>query len=91
MSQADDILKLASEFEKLAKDKKWVQKAVKKPGRFKGWTLGRMKKRYNALKKKEDKTKSEISEMRALALGIRFKGGDVPGGKKKKGLKGKKA
>jgi hypothetical protein len=72
--------------EKEAADKKWIQKAVKNPGRFEGWSLGKMKSRYNALNKKEDKTKSETSEMRALALGIRMKGGDVPGGKKKKGL-----
>jgi len=45
-----------------------------------------MKSRYNALVKKEKKTKEEKSEMSALALGIRMKGGDVPGGKKKKGL-----
>lgn len=68
------------------KDKKWIQKAVKKPGRFEGWSLSKMKKRYNELKDKKDKSKSENSEMRALALGIRMKGGDVPGGKKKKGL-----
>jgi len=85
----DKIYKFAEALEKAAKKKepdKWIQEGVKKPGRFKGWSLDKMKKRYNALKKKEDKTKSEISEMRALALGIRFKGGDVPGGKKKKGL-----
>lgn len=80
-------VKVANKFiEKLAKDKKWIQKAVKKPGRFKGWSLAKMKKRYNSLKGKEDKSKDETSEMRALALGIRMKGGDVPGGKKKKGL-----
>jgi hypothetical protein len=45
-----------------------------------------MKSRYNVLTKKEKKSKEETSEMRALALGIRMKGGDVPGGKKKKGL-----
>jgi hypothetical protein len=86
MSPAD-ILKLATDFEKLAKKKKkkWIPDDLKE-GRFKGWSMARMKKRYNSLKKKEDKTKSETSEMRALALGIRFKGGDVPGGKKKKGL-----
>ena len=71
---------------KLAKDKKWIQKAVKKPGRFEGWSLGKMKKRYDSLKNQEDKTKAEVSEMKALALGIRFKGGDVPGGKAKAGI-----
>lgn len=65
--------------------KKWIPKDLKK-GRFEGWSLSKMKKRYNTLKNKEEKSKEEISEMRALALGIRFKGGDVPGGKKKKGL-----
>ena len=94
-------LEIAKEFEKFAKadleakaaddsqdakSKKWIQKGVKHPGRFKGWSLAKMKSRYNALKKKKDKSKSETSEMRALALGIRFKGGDVPGGKKHKGL-----
>jgi hypothetical protein len=77
------ILKLAEKFEKFAK--KWIPDDLKE-GRFKGWTMARMKSRYNALKKKEDKSKEETSEMRALALGIRFKGGDVPGGKKSKGL-----
>ena len=86
MSKVDDILKLASDFENEAKDKKWIQKAVNKPGRFKGWSMTKMKARYSELKKKEDKSKAEISEMRALALGIRFKGGDVPGGDKKKGI-----
>jgi hypothetical protein len=81
------VAAIVETFVKLAKkkSKKWIPKDLKK-GRFKGWSLSRMKKRYSALKKKEDKTKAEISEMRALALGIRFKGGDVPGGKKKKGL-----
>ncbi len=91
---SNQILELANSFAKEAKkkkNKKWVQKAVKRPGRFKGWDMARMKSRYRALKKKEKKSKSEISEMRALALGIRFKGGDVPGGKKRKGLKGKKS
>ena len=91
MIHSEQILDLAASFEKEAKTKKWIQKAVNKPGRFEGWSLQKMKSRYNTLKKKEDKSKSEISEMRALALGIRFKGGDVPGGEKKKGLKGKKA
>lgn len=84
----DDILKLASGFEVLAKKKSkenWIPDDLKE-GRFKGWSLSRMTKRYKVLVNKEDKTKAEISEMRALALGIRFKGGDVPGGKKKKGL-----
>ena len=78
------IADLVGKFTKLAK-KKWIPKDLKE-GRFKGWSLAKMKKRYSALTKKEDKSKKEISEMRALALGIRFKGGDVPGGKKKKGL-----
>lgn len=84
------VAAIVETFVKLAKDKKWIQKSVKRPGRFKGWSLSKMKSRYNALKKKEDKTEAEISEMRALALGIRFKGGDVPGGKKTKGIKKKK-
>lgn len=77
----DTFIKLAKKKSK----KKWIPKDLKE-GRFKGWSLAKMKSRYNTLKKKEEKTKAEISEMRALALGIRFKGGDVPGGKKKKGL-----
>jgi len=80
------LLNVAGRFEKLAKEKKWIQKAIKHPGRFEGWSLSKMQKRYNILKKKEDKSSSETSEMRALALGIRMKGGDVPGGEKKKGL-----
>ena len=83
----EDVKKIAvfvDDFAKLAK-KKWIPDDLKE-GRFKGWSLSRMKKRYSQLKGKEDKSKKEISEMRALALGIRFKGGDVPGGKKKKGL-----
>jgi len=81
-----ELDQIVDNFILLAKDKKWIQKAVKKPGRFEGWSLSKMKSKYNKLKKKEKKSKSEISEMRALSLGIRFKGGDPPGGKKKKGL-----
>ena len=84
----NELLDVTARFEKLAagKDKKWIQKAVKHPGRFEGWSLSKMKSRYNKLKEKEDKSKAEVSEMRALALGIRMKGSDVPGGEKKKGL-----
>ena len=80
------LLKNSKHFEKLFKSDKWIQNAVKRPGRFEGWSMAKMKKRYSSLKKKEDKSKSEISEMRALALGIRMKGGDVPGGTKSKGI-----
>ena len=85
--EVQKVAELVEAFEKLAA-KKWIQKAVnpKHEGRFKGWSLAKMKSRYNALKKKKDKSKAETSEMRALALGIRFKGGDVPGGKKHKGI-----
>jgi hypothetical protein len=81
----DKILKIAKRFEAFAKTKKWIPDDLKE-GRFKGWTMAKMKREYNRLKKKEDKSKEETSKMRALALGIRFKGGDVPGGKKSKGL-----
>ena len=81
------ILKTARAYQnKYSNDKKWLQKAVKNPGRFKDWSLSKMKTEYTKLKNKENKSKDEISKMRALALGIRFKGGDVPGGKNKKGL-----
>lgn len=49
----DAILKLASEFEIFAKkNKKWIHKGVKRPGRFKGWSLAKMKSRYNNFKKR---------------------------------------
>ena len=82
--EVEKIAVIVNNFVVLAK-KKWIPKDLKK-GRFEGWTLAKMKTRYNKLKNKEDKTKEEISEMRALALGIRFKGGDIPGGKKNKGI-----
>jgi hypothetical protein len=50
--------------------------------------MGKIKAEYNRLKDKPKKSAEETSLMRALALGIRFKGGDVPGGEKKKGLAG---
>jgi len=96
----NDILKIASKFEVIAKkkkDKKWIQKAIKRPGRFTDPSTGKsrslkwMIKKYKILKNKKDKTKAERSDMGALAMAIRFKGGDVPGGEKKKGLKGTKS
>lgn len=82
-----ELAKMADNFLKESKknNKKWIPNDLKE-GRFKGWSLTRMKDRYKVLKNKKEKSKKEISEMRALALGIRFKGGDIPGGKKKKGL-----
>jgi len=77
--------------------KKWAAAAVKRPGRLHRYfgvpedqkiPMSKIKAAYNKLKDKEDKSKEEVSLMRALALGIRFKGGDVPGGEKKKGLAG---
>lgn len=75
----------------------WVQGAIQKPGRLRAHfgvkkgekiPLKDIKKAYNELKRKKDKSAEEISLMRAMALGIRLKGGDVPGGEKKKGLRG---
>ena len=86
-TEVKKIAILVNQFDVLVKTakKKWIPENLKS-GRFEGWSLTKMKKRYSQLRNKEEKTKKEISEMRALALGIRFKGGDVPGGKKKKGL-----
>lgn len=82
----NNILKVATYFESLAK-KKWMQEAFSKnKGRWEGKNLSELKSMYNALRKKEKHTKEETSKMRSLALAIRAKGGDVPGGKKKKGL-----
>lgn len=59
MSDAADILKFATEFNKLAK--KWIQKAIQKPGRLhkhfglsedKDIPMGKLKSEYNKLKKK---------------------------------------
>ena len=50
--------------------------------------MDKIKAAYDKLKDKKDKSAEETSLMHALALGIRFKGGDVPGGEKKKGLAG---
>lgn len=78
---------------------KWAADAVKRPGRLHKYfgvpedqkiPMSKIKAAYNKLKDKEDKSAEETSLMRALALGIRFKGGDVPGGEKKKGLGGEK-
>lgn len=77
--------------------KQWAADAVKRPGRLHKYfgvppdqkiPMSKIKAAYNKLKDKENKSKEETSLMRALALGIRFKGGDVPGGEKKKGLGG---
>jgi len=79
--------------------KKWAADAVKRPGRLhkyfgvppdKKIPMSKIKAAYNKLKDKESKSAEEKSLMRALALGIRFKGGDVPGGEKKKGLSGER-
>lgn len=95
MDKVSKILELTEKFEKLAKDKKWIQKAISKPGRLhkhfkipedKEIPMGKLKSEYNKLKGKEDKTKEETSLMKAIGLAIRLKGGDTPGGKKKKGL-----
>lgn len=78
-------------------DKQWAADAVKRPGRLhkhfgipegQKIPMGKIKAEYNRLKDKPKKSAEETSLMRALALGIRFKGGDVPGGEKKKGLAG---
>lgn len=81
----------------LQESDKWAGAAVKRPGRLhkyfgvppdKKIPMSKIKAAYDKLKDKENKSASEVSLMRALALGIRFKGGDVPGGQKKKGLAG---
>jgi hypothetical protein len=83
--------------DKKDESKQWAAAAVKHPGRLhkhfgipegKKIPMSKIKAEYNRLKDKEDKSAEETSLMRALALGIRFKGGDVPGGEKKKGLAG---
>jgi len=102
MIKADAVLEHAEKFLKLAKDKKWIQKSVKEPGRVaKLWSnwddmtkaekLEKVKKKYETIVKKDEKTKEEKSLMSALALAIRFLGGNVPGGKGKKGVSGKKS
>jgi hypothetical protein len=84
--------------EPLQEAKKWAADAVKRPGRLHKYfgvppdqkiPMSKIKAAYNKLKDKEGKSAEETSLLRALALGIRFKGGDVPGGEKKKGLAGK--
>ena len=76
---------------------KWASNAVKHPGRLHAYfkipegqkiPMDKIKAAYDKLKDKKDKSAEETSLMHALALGIRFKGGDVPGGEKKKGLAG---
>lgn len=85
------------EYKESISEAKWAAGAVKRPGRLhkhfgispdKKIPMAMIKKEYNRLKGKPKKTASEVSLMRALALGIRFKGGDVPGGQRKMGLKG---
>jgi len=89
MSFHEEVVKLAAfvdNFAKLAK-KKWMQEAFsKRKGRWEGKNLEDLIPMYKTLAKKEDKTKEETSKMRSLALAIRAKGGDVPGGKDKPGL-----
>lgn len=80
--------------------KLWVKKAIKKPDRLRRYfgvkkgekiPMKKLVAAYRKLKAKEDKSDDEISLMRAMALGIRLKGGDVPGGEQKRGLRGESA
>ena len=79
----------------LAEQGKWIQGAVKRPGRLRKYfgmevgekiPMGRLVSACKKLQDKEDKSSEETSLMRAMALGIRLKGGDVPGGGVKLGL-----
>lgn len=92
---ADDVEKEHEDGKK--EESKWAGAAVKHPGRLHKYfgipdgqkiPMSKIKGAYEKLKDKKDKSAEEASLMRALALGVRFKGGDVPGGEKKKGLAG---
>jgi hypothetical protein len=71
----------------LTADKKWIQKAVKHPGRVHKYLgvsegenipKGKIQSALDKLKAKKDKNKEEISIMRTLQLAMRFqKGGDI--------------
>lgn len=100
-ADAKKIKKAADDVEKAhggsKEESKWASDAVKRPGRLHRYfgipegqkiPMSKIKAAYNKLKDKENKSAEETSLMRALALGVRFKGGDVPGGEKKKGLAG---
>ena len=55
---------------------KWIQKAVKRPGRFEGKTQADLKKTVARLRKKADAgtlSKEDQSLLKAAALGVRFK------------------
>ena len=90
----EEVAVIADRFEKLAKSKKkWVQKAIKRPGRVRDYfgisedkplPMGRLKNKYKELAAKKDKTKEEKSLMSAIGMAIGLKGGDIPGGEKKK-------
>lgn len=93
---ADDVER-EHEDEKSKEESKWAGDAVKHPGKLHKYfgvpegqkiPMSKIKGAYDKLKDKKDKSSEETSLMRALALGVRFKGGDVPGGEKKKGLAG---
>lgn len=59
-------------------DEKWAKKVVvakEERGKYKGWTLSKLRSTYNKMKKMKDKAKEEVSRMRELAFAIRSKTG----------------